>query len=65
MMDDRGELNPESHSLDEGPDVPSSRRTGRFSISPRMTYLLIGGVALGFIVLMCLVVALIAGLQSA
>ena len=39
-------------------------RSGRFSISPRLTYLLIGGAALGLIALMCLVVALIAIVQN-
>ena len=45
-------------------DTPADGRNGRFSISPRLTYLLIGGAALGLIGLMCLVVALIAVFQN-
>jgi hypothetical protein len=64
-MDDCGDRDPESESSDRIKDVPGTSRTGKFSVSPRLTFLLIGGAALGLIVLMCLVVALIAGLQNA
>ena len=47
-----------------GTNSPTVGRTGRLSISPRLTYLLIGAAAIGLIVLMCLVVALVALLQN-
>jgi len=38
-------------------------RAGRFTISTRMSFLLIGGMALGGIVLMCLTILLLVLLQ--
>jgi hypothetical protein len=55
----------EPERTDASDDRSGDGRTGRPTISPRLSYLLIGGAALGLIVLMCLVVALVAALRSA
>jgi hypothetical protein len=47
----------------DGEPVPT--RSGRYSVSPRLTYLLIAGAALGLIAAMCLIVALIVVIQNA
>ena len=64
MTEDRGDRIPESESVTTSVDVSRSERSGRFKISPRLTYLLIGGAALGLIALMCVAVALIAVFQG-
>ena len=63
-MDDQAERDLDSDSEDPIRASPAAGLGGRFSISPRLTYLLIGGAALGLIVVMCVVVALIAALQN-
>jgi hypothetical protein len=65
MMDGRMDRVDEPERTDASDDLPDDGRAGRLTISPRLSYLLIGGAALGLIVLMCLVVALLAALQSA
>ena len=64
-MDDHQDRNEPSERSAESGDTPAASRSGPFSISPRLTYLLIGGAALGLIALMCLVVALVAVFQNA
>lgn len=63
-MDDYQDQNEPSECISERGDTPGAGRSGPFSISPRLTYLLIGGAALGLIALMCLVVALVAVFQN-
>ncbi len=63
-MEDHQDRNEPSETGAVNGDTPAAGRNGRFSISPRLTYLLIGGAALGLIGLMCLVVALIAVFQN-
>lgn len=44
--------------------IQATASPGRFTISSRISYLLIGGVALGGIVLMCLTVLILVLLQQ-
>lgn len=63
-MNDDVHQNNRFNDPSEERESPVPPKAGRFTLSPRATYLLIGGAALGLIVLMCLVVALIAAVQS-
>lgn len=58
-------MTPDDPALRPEPEPNSVRESSsRFTISTRMGYLLIGGMALGGIVLMCLTVLLVVLLQQ-